>query len=155
MSLDRAWISSHIPHQGAMCLIDEVLAWTEKDIRCRTASHRLKSNPLKTAGRLRSECGIEYAAQAIAIHGVLRGPQLGATPVAGMLVSARGVKLHVDHLDDIEDDLVVRATRIAGDLTALLYDFSIARASETLLAGRASIVLRGPETASSSAGSHE
>ena len=137
-----------------MCLIDEVLAWTEKDICCRTASHRLKSNPLRTAGRLRSECGIEYAAQAIAIHSVLSGAPLGASPVSGMLVSARGVKLHVDYLDDIEDDLVVRATRIAGDVTALLYDFSIDRTSGTLLAGRASIVLRGPTMASSSTGSH-
>ena len=71
MHLDHAWIASHIPQQGAMCLIDQVLDWSATDIRCRTASHRLTSNPLRTADCLRSECGIEYAAQAIAIHGVL------------------------------------------------------------------------------------
>ena len=71
MQLDRNWIASHIPHQEAMCLIDQVMEWTDKDILCRTASHRLKSNPLRTAGSLRSECGIEYGAQAIAIHRVL------------------------------------------------------------------------------------
>lgn len=138
-----------------MCLIDEVLAWTETDIHCRTASHRLKSNPLRTAGRLRSECGIEYAAQAIAIHSVLSAAPLGTAAVAGMLVSARGVMLHVDHLDDIDDDLVVRACRVAGDATALMYDFSIDRIAKTLMSGRASIVLRGPAAASARAGSHE
>lgn len=153
MQLDRNWITSHIPHQAAMCLIDEVLEWTDKDILCRTASHRLKSNPLRTAGSLRSECGIEYGAQAIAIHSVLNAAPLGAAPVAGMLVSARGVKLHVDRLDDIEEDLLVRASRLGGDSTALLYDFSIGHSSRELLSGRASIVLKRPIAKTSGNGS--
>ena len=147
MSLDRAWICAHIPHQGAMCLIDEVVDWTDTDIHCRTASHRLKSNPLRTADRLRSECGIEYAAQAIAIHGALNAAPAG-TPVAGMLASVRDVSLHVARLDDLEEALVVRACRRGGDGTALLYDFSVAGGSRTLLAGRATIVLRPPAATS-------
>jgi len=127
-----------------MCLIDEVLDWNDTNIRCRTASHRMDSNPLRTADRLRSECGIEYAAQAIAIHGVLNGAPLGTTPVAGMLAGARGVTLHVNRLDDLAGDLVIQCSRISGDDTALLYDFSIAWAAKTLLAGRATIVLRRP-----------
>lgn len=152
MHLNRAWICSHIPHQGAMCLIDEVIDWSDTDIRCRTASHRLHSNPLRTVDRLRSECGIEYAAQAIAIHGVLNAAPLGTSPVAGMLASVRGVTLHVHRLDDLDGDLVIQGTRISGDDTALLYDFSIAWASKTLLAGRAAIVLRRPSGAAASAG---
>jgi predicted hotdog family 3-hydroxylacyl-ACP dehydratase len=155
MHLDHAWIASHIPHQGAMCLIDEVLDWSATDIRCRTTSHRLSSNPLRTADRLRSECGIEYAAQAIAIHGVLDNPLHSAPPVAGMLVSVRDVTLHVSRLDDIDAGLVIRGARISGDATALMYDFSIAGESKTLLAGRATIVLRSPRAASASAGSRK
>jgi predicted hotdog family 3-hydroxylacyl-ACP dehydratase len=132
-----------------MCLIDEVLDWGATAICCRTASHRLSSNPLRTAGRLRAECGIEYAAQAIAIHGVLGSVAHGGSPVAGMLASVRGVALHVDRLDDIADDLVIRGTRIGGDASALLYDFSIARESTVLLTGRATIVLRRPVTPAS------
>jgi len=144
MHLDYAWIAAHIPHQGAMCLIDEVLDWSATEISCRTASHRLASNPLRTADCLRAECGIEYAAQAIAIHGVLSAASHGASPGVGMLASVRGVILHVDRLDDIADDLEIRGTRISGDATALLYDFSIIHESTTLLSGRAIILLRAP-----------
>jgi predicted hotdog family 3-hydroxylacyl-ACP dehydratase len=144
MQLDHGWISARIPHQGAMCLIDEVLDWSATDICCRATSHRLRSNPLRTGDRLRAECGIEYAAQAIAIHGVLNATPRGASPVAGMLAGVRDVSLHVHRLDDIDADLVIRGARIGGDATALLYDFSIAWESKTLLAGRATIVLRGP-----------
>jgi predicted hotdog family 3-hydroxylacyl-ACP dehydratase len=138
-----------------MCLIDEVLDWSAMDIRCCTASHRLKSNPLRTVDRLRSECGIEYAAQAIAIHGVLNTELQSAPPIVGMLASVRGVTLHVGRLDDIDADLVIRGTRISGDATALMYEFSVACESKTLLAGRATIVLRGPSLTPPSAGSHK
>ncbi len=130
-----------------MCLIDEVKAWTETEIVCVTASHRLKSNPLRTGDCLRSECGIEYAAQAIAIHGVLSAPP-GQAGAAGMLASARDVVSHVARLDDLEGDLLIHATRMSGDATALLYAFSISCGSTTLQAGRATIVLRPPAIAS-------
>ncbi len=127
-----------------MCLIDEVMDWSETEIRCRTASHRLKSNPLRTAGQLRSECGIEYAAQAMAIHGALNVAPAAQAPLAGMLASIRGVALHVPRLDDVEGAMTVRAWRRGGDATALLYEFSIDAGAKTLLAGRATIVLRPP-----------
>ena len=138
-----------------MCLIDEVLDWNATDIRCRTASHRLSSNPLRTVDRLRSVCGIEYAAQAIAIHGALNALPHNASPLAGMLASVRGVTLDVNRLDDIDTDLAIRGARIGGDATALLYDFSIASESKMLLAGRATIVLRLPTVTHISAGSHK
>ena len=137
-----------------MCLIDEVLDWSATDIRCRATSHRQVSNPLRTADRLRAECGIEYAAQAIAIHGVLSPSPHSASPAAGMLAGVRGVTLHVDRLDDIAADLVIHCTRISGDDTALLYDFSITCESHTLLSGRATIVLRAPSVTSASAQSN-
>ena len=127
-----------------MCLVDEVTAWTDTEIRCRTASHRLKSNPLRTADSLRSECGIEYAAQAIAIHGALCAPLPGSASVPGMLASARDVVAHVARLDDVYGNMLIHASRIGGDATALLYVFSIADDVKTLLAGRATIVLRPP-----------
>jgi predicted hotdog family 3-hydroxylacyl-ACP dehydratase len=155
MHLDHAWIAGHIPHQGAMCLIDEVLEWNAIDICCRTTSHRLTTNPLKTADCLRAECGIEYAAQAIAIHGVLNRAPHDSSPIAGMLASVRGVYLHVTRLDDIDGDLVIRGARVGGDTTALLYAFSISWESNLLLAGRATIVLRRPDVLPAGAESDE
>lgn len=142
MQLDHAWIAARIPHQGAMCLLDEVLEWNATQITCRTATHRLASNPLRTRDHLKALCAIEYAAQAIAVHGAVNAASPGAGP--GMLVSVRAVELCADRLDDIVGDLIVRATRLGGDETALLYGFSVSSEQLLLASGRGTIVLRSP-----------
>ena len=77
--LDRAAIAARIPHQGSMCLLDAVLAWDSGQIHCRASSHRQPDNPLRAAARRGAACGIEYAAQAMAVHGALLAPA-GAPP---------------------------------------------------------------------------
>ncbi|HEY0800194.1 MAG TPA: hypothetical protein VGD54_05080 [Steroidobacteraceae bacterium] len=144
MRLNRAWIEARIPHQGRMCLLDEVIDWDARRIRCRTATHRAPDNPLRAHDRLGIACGIEYAAQAMALHGALAGgaadPNPGASQV-GLLASVRGVYFCVLRLDDIESDLICEATHLAGnDLTAL-YDFALRDRNRSLLSGRASVVL--------------
>ena len=62
-----------IPHTGAMCLLDGVLQWDTSTIQCVSRSHRDAHNPLRIDGRLPTLCGIEYAAQAMAVHGGLAG----------------------------------------------------------------------------------
>ena len=126
-----------------MCLLDEVLEWNGTEIRCRSATHRLASNPLRTRDHLRALCAIEYAAQAIAVHGAVNAPSPAAG--AGMLVSVRAVELGTDRLDDIAADLIVSAARIGGDDTALLYSFSVSAHQQLLASGRATIVLRSSE----------
>lgn len=140
MRLDRGWIAAHMPHQGAMCLLDEIMEWNTTDISCRTATHRLANNPLRTQGHLKAVCAIEYAAQAIALHAAVNAATAGVGP--GMLASVRALDLHADRLDDVAGDLIVRAARIGGDETALLYNFSISSEQRLLAAGRATIVLR-------------
>jgi len=141
ISLDRAWIARHIPHQGSMCLLDAVETWDQQGIRCRASSHRDADNPLRAYGRLGAACGIEYAAQAMAVHGALLAPPDSAGPRAGYLVSARGVRLHVSRLDDIAADLLVEASCITRSENNILYQFSIDAAGRRLLEGRAAVVL--------------
>lgn len=138
--LDRAWIAAHIPHQGDMCLLDRVEEWDVQRVRCSASSHRCIDNPLRTHGRLAAACGIEYAAQAMAVHGALTAPQ-SARARAGFLASVRGVKLHVGRLDDISADLTVEAERFSGDGNNVLYDFSVHAAGRILLEGRAAVVI--------------
>lgn len=139
--MDRAWIARHIPHQGGMCLLDRVEAWDERGIRCRAISHRAADNPLRAHGRLGAACGIEYAAQAMAVHGALLAPPDSSVARAGYLVSARGVRLHVPRLDDIDDDLVIEVACITRGGNNILYQFSINAAGRLLLEGRAAVVL--------------
>jgi len=150
--LDRQWIEQHIPHKGHMCLLDEVLAWDATRIRCRSTTHRSPDNPLRAHGRLGAACGIEYAAQAMAVHGALiaasaplastvsthvRG-SIGAA--VGYLASVRNVSLRVSRLDDLEEELIAAAERVTGDGRTVLYEFTVTSGERVLLSGRASIV---------------
>ena len=124
-----------------MCLLDQVEAWDEQHVQCRASSHRAADNPLRTLGRLGAACGIEYAAQAMAVHGALRAPADGARAKAGYLVSVRGTRLFIARLDDITADLKVIATCISHGENNVLYQFSIQAENRLLLEGRAAVVL--------------
>ncbi|HVW67724.1 MAG TPA: hypothetical protein VHB68_02065 [Steroidobacteraceae bacterium] len=152
MTLDRHWIEDHIPHQGRMCLLDEVLNWSSVRVQCRSSTHRALSNPLRAKDRLAAVCGIEYAAQAMAVHGALIASRIGASarnvPVAGYLASLRNVVLYAERLDDVEADLIATVELVRGDDRTVLYDFSVSAGKRTLLAGRATIVFNSlPRTA--------
>ena len=139
--LDHAWIAGHIPHQGSMCLLDCVEAWDKQRIQCRAISHRAADNPLRARGQLGAACGIEYAAQAMAVHGALLAPPDSSRARVGYLVSVRGTQLHVPRLDDIAADLRVEATCITRSENNILYQFSVSAAGRLLLDGRAAVVL--------------
>lgn len=138
--LDRPWIETHIPHQGRMCLLDEVLSWDAARIRCRATSHRLPDNPLRAHGRLGAACGVEYAAQSMAVHGAIMAYTAGTTARAGLLTSVRNLVFRVTRLDDFETDLIASAERLAGDEASALYEFTLSSGGQELLSGRASIV---------------
>jgi predicted hotdog family 3-hydroxylacyl-ACP dehydratase len=140
MRLNRADIAARIPHQGTMCLLEGVEEWDAHGIVCRAVSHRAADNPLRAHGRLAAACGIEYAAQAMAVHGALLASAQEA-PRQGYLASVRGAVLHVGRLDDVAADLTVRAERFSGDANNILYDFSIRAGERILLEGRAAVVL--------------
>jgi predicted hotdog family 3-hydroxylacyl-ACP dehydratase len=145
MRLDRAWIERSIPHDGRMCLLDEVIEWDARHVRCRSGTHRSPDHPLRSRGRLGIACGIEYAAQAMAVHGALAGGAPEARPESGFLASLRDVRLHVLRLDDIESDLYCEAALIAGDGSSALYEFALScdaklLDSKRLLSGRATVI---------------
>ena len=140
MRLDHGWIQQHIPHAGRMCLLDEVLEWDAQRILCRSSSHRSPDNPLRAHGRLGAACGIEYAAQSMAVHGVLVAATGTNGPAMGYLASVRGVRLFVDRLDDLRSDLIATATRVTSDDTTVLYDFAVLEGERALLRGRATII---------------
>lgn len=138
--LNHDWIATHIPHQGDMCLLDAVVEWSDAAITCRAVSHADPANPLRAGGRLGAATGIEYAAQAMAVHGALTAGT-DAPPRQGYLTSVRSVILHADRLDDVGGALEVHAERLSGDGNHILYQFSVDHAGRCLLEGRAAVVL--------------
>ena len=143
MRMNRSWIEARIPHQGRMCLLDEVLEWDPHHIRCRTDTHRAPDNPLRSHDRLGIACGIEYAAQAMALHGALStaAQGTGGAVRVGLLAGVREVRPRVLRLDDIESDLICEVRQVAADGFTALYEFELRDDERTLLSGRASVVL--------------
>ena len=143
MKAGRHAIADLIPHQGDMCLLDRIIACDREHIVCRAISHRSAAHPLREDGFLPAICGIEYAAQAIAVHGALQG----GGRRAGLLAGVRDVKLAVARLDDIADDLIVSAHQLIGDSRGVLYAFALHAGSREIVHGRAAIAFDATEHA--------
>ena len=137
---DRSWIAAHIPHHGSMCLLEQVLSWDAHNIVCRSVSHRAPDNPLRAHGRLGAACAIEYAAQAMAVHGALLGASQDR-PRAGFLASVRDVEAQVARLDTLGGPLNVEAERLSGNDNNILYRFALRCDERLLLTGRATVML--------------
>jgi predicted hotdog family 3-hydroxylacyl-ACP dehydratase len=140
LKLDHDWIAAHIPHQGSMCLLDEVLSWDLQKIACRSTSHRAPDNPLRANGRLGAACAIEYAAQAVAVHGALLQCPPATGSGFGMLTSARRVEFAVGRLDDLSHELIVNAQRLHSDAVSALYSFALNDGERLLAQGRLSLL---------------
>jgi predicted hotdog family 3-hydroxylacyl-ACP dehydratase len=138
--LDRAWIAERIPHAGKMCLLDRVVAWSDESIHCVATSHLDPNNPLRANGRLTTLCGIEYAAQAMAVHGSLIGTAR-RRPRVGLLASVRNVAAYVERLDTLEGPLSVEAERMSGVADNVLYRFALHCSDRPVLSGRAAVIL--------------
>jgi predicted hotdog family 3-hydroxylacyl-ACP dehydratase len=141
MILDRDAIRLLIPHQGTMCLIDTVEHWDAQHIVCTSNQHALATNPLRSGGELSCVHGIEFAGQAMAVHGGLLAPA-STTPRIGLLLSVRQCVFNCERLDVIDSPLYIEAQKIAASEEALSYRFAIRAAGVLLLEGRANVMLQ-------------
>lgn len=140
MLIGPAEIQALIPHSGDMCLLAGVTQWDATHISCIAHSHRNPDNPLAHHGGLHALCGIEFAAQAMAVHGGLTG-LVGRRPRAGLLVSVRDAVARVKYLSDFAQDLQIEAEQLMAGDSGVTYSFSIHAGDRELLAGRATVVL--------------
>jgi predicted hotdog family 3-hydroxylacyl-ACP dehydratase len=134
--LDRAWIEAHLPHQGRMSLLHEIVAFDDAMVRAIARNHRDRDHPLRVREELPAVCGIEYGAQAAAAHGAACSDQPSR---AGFLAGVRAVKLHARRLDDIQGDLQVEARQLAGGSAGVLYSFTVSGEGRLLVEGRVTV----------------
>lgn len=140
--LQRNDIEALIPHQGAMCLWDEVIDWDATSIRLRAHNHRDPAHPLRNGGRLRAIHLCEYGAQAMAVHGGLLASADGGAARPGLLVALRQVALHVARIDDLPGALHCEAQVLAQTHDSQQYSFRIWHQDRLLAEGRAAAMLR-------------
>jgi len=170
-------ICAHLPHAGRMCLLERLESWDGDSITCIATSHRDADNPLRRGGHLHAVAGVEYAAQAMALHGNLlstintstamdggsaeyagaafpptamdggsagheavpTGTNAGAVfrpPAIGYLASVRDLKLDLEDLGTVPQDLCVTARRLSGDANGFIYEFEIHAGARIVLSGR-------------------
>ena len=139
-------IETLLPHAGRMRLIDRVVSYDEQTIVCESDSHRAADHPLAEAGVLSIICGLEYGAQAMAIHGALLAN--GGAPAArtrhGYLVAASDLRWTVERLDQCATPLVIKAISEFRTNSQVAYRFEISASSAVVLAGHASVLLGAP-----------
>lgn len=138
---DRAGILALVPHQGRMCLWDEVVEWDDGRIRLRARNHRDPAHPLRARGRLPALALCEYGAQAMAVHGGLLAAGHGGRAAAGVLVALRGVELAVARIDELAGELEGEAVLLAASEASQQYSFRIHHAGQLLASGRAAAML--------------
>ncbi len=149
--MDHDMIATLIPHGGDMCLLDELLSWDASTVLCVSRCYRGAKNPLRNKnGTLGMACGIELAAQAMALHGRLAAGRLAAGRLTagterrwggGVLASVRDVRFGAATLDAGLGDLTIAAERLLGDAAGASYHFSLTCDDTEILSGRATVLL--------------
>ena len=138
--LTASALCERLPHADRMCLLNALVAWDETGIHCTTRSHRRPDNPLCAAQGLPAICGVEYAAQAMAVHGGLCADR--AEPLPAVLAAVRNLDLYTDWLHGHGAELEIFAQRLRGDRRASVYDFRITAQARVLLTGRLTVAFK-------------
>ena len=140
MLIGREELCGLIPHAGSMCLLDGVEQWDAGHIVCLSESHRDEANPLRSEGQLAAVHGVEYAAQAMAVHGGLLAREAGKSNPAGFLAALRDVRLGTGRLDDKRGPLRVEANELMRSGGSFMYEFTVSAEGKELLAGRITVM---------------
>lgn len=120
-----------------MCLLDAVVHWDEHSIHCISCSHRDANNPLRTERGLAAINGVEYGAQAMAVHG---GLLAGGRVQPGYLASVRNVSIMSPLLDEMPGDLHIKANWLSGENGNFMYHFTIETENQDLLLSARALV---------------
>ena len=133
-------LCSLIPHSFDMCLLDHVESWNNDNIICYSKSHLLKINPLRREKTLSSVHLLEYAAQAMAVHGGLHAREQDLEMTEGYLAALRDIKINLCNIDEIKTELRVEANKILSQGGNMIYSFTVSTTETELVSGRATVV---------------
>lgn len=143
--IERPEFESLIPHQGAMCLLERVVEWDAERLVAQTGSHRSEDNPLRRGAMLAAVHALEYAAQAMAVHGGLRAAERGESLPGGYLAAGRRIELHVRRLDELPGLLRVEVHEQFQQAGNLIYSFRVTAGDRPVAEGEATVLARGDE----------
>lgn len=133
-------LCSLIPHSFDMCLLDRVENWDNEKIVCYSNSHLLSDNPLRRENRLSSVHLLEYAAQAMAVHGGLHDREQGLQMTEGYLAALRDVDINLCDISNLHNELRIESSQILSQAGNMIYSFTVSAADKKLVSGRATVI---------------
>lgn len=135
--LNKEDIEQRLPHAGNMCLLDEVIHSDEHSLTAIAYSHQNIDNPLRLDGHISTINGIEYAAQAMAVHGSL----LSETPQSGYIASIRNIVIEIPQLPDSTGPLTIKVEQLMSSENGFTYQFYISCEQQALISGKITVFL--------------
>ena len=133
-------LSTLIPHSFDMCLLDRIDSWNDDEIVCYSHSHLSTENPLRREQALSSIHVLEYAAQAMAVHGGIQNREHGKKMTEGYLAALRDVNINLCELSEIKDELCIKVKKMLSQQGNMIYSFSVSSREIELASGRATVV---------------
>lgn len=122
-----------------MCLLEKIESWNENEIVCTAISHLSPNNPLSMKGKLHIIHGVEYAAQAVAVHGRLL--IASGTSSKGLLASTRNLRFNAHRFDNIKTPIRIHARSLASTIHGVAYSFTVSAGEKVLISGECTIII--------------
>jgi len=135
--LNHLDIEQRLPHSGKMCLLNEVIQSDETSLIAQAISHLDIDNPLRINDTINTINGIEYAAQAMAVHGSL----LSDKPQAGYIASVRNIEIKIPTLPEQKQPLVIAVEQLMSNENGFTYQFDISCEQQSLISGKITVFL--------------
>lgn len=150
-TLNSQEIEQHLPHAGKMSLLDKVCHADSSWLSATATSHLNGDNPLRFNGKLASINGIEYAAQAMAIHGFLLSEEKQAGSLsnekkedsiqAGYIATVRNIEIYTPFFPQSESVIMIEVNQLMSDKNGFTYQFHISCEKKALISGKITIFL--------------
>jgi len=138
MLVTRERLEPLVPHAGAMLMIDGVKAYDDRSICCESLRHQAVDNPLRRDGKLSAHHGIEFAAQAAAVHGGLIND--GKKAPLRALAAVRKASFSRPWIHDLPGRLEIAANLVMLDQRAAVYQSSLHHEGEEIASMRLTLM---------------
>lgn len=129
-----------------MVLLDSIIAHSEAGITCIAHSHLDPHNPLRISKTLSIYAGIEYAAQAMAVHSKLCAAA-DQPPRRGVVAVASKLQAHYPQLDSFAVPLQIDVNILVRNDTNSLCGFRLCAGEKELLCGQLTAIIIDPALA--------
>lgn len=125
-----------LPHADPMILLGSINQWDKNNIECVASSHLHIDNPLRQQGILSIYAGVEYAAQAMAVHMRLCLDNDQEPPRKGFVAVASKLEAQRQNLDEAQTSLVITLHQLVANDQGSLYEFIISADNQQILSGQ-------------------